>query len=62
MTEVLRDAYTRLVGKPLGYAPLGRPTRRLAGNVKRNRRQAANVQGGWNPQEIVSIDGFRYQR
>lgn len=37
MTEVLRDAYTPLVGNPLGYAPLGRPTGRLAGNVKRNR-------------------------
>jgi hypothetical protein len=61
MTEVQRDAYTRLVGKPHGNAPLGRPTRRLAGNVKRNRRPAVMFGGGWNPQEIVSIDGFRYQ-
>jgi hypothetical protein len=24
MTEVLKEAYTSLVGKPVGYAPLGR--------------------------------------
>lgn len=31
--EVLSDGYTCSLGKPLGYAPLGRPTRWLEGNL-----------------------------
>jgi hypothetical protein len=40
-----RNAYRKLVGKPEGRRPLGRPRRRWVDNIKIDRREIGSVSG-----------------
>jgi hypothetical protein len=51
-----RNAYRRLVGKPEGRRPLGRPRRRSVGNIKMDLREI-----GWEGVDWVDLAQDRDQ-
>jgi hypothetical protein len=51
-----RNAYRILVGKPEGKRPLGRPRRRLVGNIKMDLREI-----GWDGMDWIELAQDRNQ-
>jgi hypothetical protein len=51
-----RNAYRKLVGKPEGKRPLGRPRRRWMDNIKMNLREI-----GWHSMDWIDLAQDREQ-
>jgi hypothetical protein len=51
-----RNAYSLLVGKPVGKRPLGRPRRRWVDNIKMDLREI-----GWNGMDWIELAQYRDQ-
>jgi hypothetical protein len=54
MNGAKRNAYRRLVGKPEGKRPLGRPRHRLVNNIKMDHREI-----GWDGMDWIGLIWLR---